>query len=132
SFVMADIPGLIEGAHTGKGLGIRFLRHVERTRLLVFVIDVAAGPPEEAYRILLAELEQYSAALAQKPRVVALNKIDLLPSRRVPELAFEPGVPVCALSALTGEGLREFVNLVASCLRRVMQEVPVRGGGSED
>src|SRR5205823_6721929 len=73
SFVMADIPGLIEGAHLGRGLGTRFLKHVERTRLLLYLIDVSdqlPGDPAEDYRVLMGELESFSAALAEKPMLL--------------------------------------------------------------
>jgi len=81
SFCMVDIPGLIEGAHEGKGLGLEFLRHIERCRVLCFIIDMASheAAPEDAYRQLISELEQYSSTLLERPRFVALNKVDLLP-----------------------------------------------------
>ncbi len=132
SFVMADIPGLIEGAHAGKGLGIQFLRHVERTRVLVMVIDAAAGEPAEAYRVLRSELAQYSPALAEKPHIVALNKIDLLPEGRIPDGNFAPGVPICAISALTGEGLQEFVRLVEKGLMCVLGRASTGADRGED
>ena len=83
SFVVADIPGLIEGAARGAGLGIQFLRHLQRTRLLVHVVEVAesgaAMPPEEAVRTIDSELRTYSDGLSARPRWLALNKLDLLP-----------------------------------------------------
>ncbi len=102
--VWADLPGLIEGAHEGRGLGDEFLKHVERTRIIVHVVDAAASSgkqPLEAYRVIRAELAAYSAELAEKPEVIALNKIDLLEATTEDEdadvedlqaLAFEVGV----------------------------------------
>lgn len=105
SFVMADLPGLIEGAHEGKGLGHRFLRHVERTSVLLLLLD-ASGEPAEAYGVLLGELRGYGQGLSEKRRLVVLNKIDLLDDAPQKLPAFG-GEPVLAISALTGEGLPE-------------------------
>ena len=79
SFVVADIPGIIEGAHEGKGLGLRFLQHVERTRVLAYLIPLDSDDPQAVYGRLRHEIEQYSEALAAKPHVVLLTKRDLLP-----------------------------------------------------
>jgi GTPase len=106
--VVADVPGLIEGASEGVGLGHEFLAHLERARLLVHVIDAAAGDPAEAFAAINHELEEYGAGLAERPQAVVLNKIDLLPDAPV----FEPDDPrvvrVFALSAATGEGVDVF------------------------
>jgi GTP-binding protein len=117
SVTVADIPGLIEGASRGKGLGIRFLKHIERTRMLLHLIDAAAPPPDppplEAYRSVRAELEQFDPVLLEKEHLVLLNKVDALPPERMAELdavreAFEQrGVACMAISALAGEGLEE-------------------------
>jgi len=107
-FVMADIPGLIEGAHRGAGLGDAFLRHVERTRLLVHMVDVCPldGDPAERYRAINRELRQYSAALAEKPQIVVANKMDLSDSRRrLDRFRRSIGGEVVAISAATREGL---------------------------
>ena len=117
SFVVADIPGLIEGAHQGAGLGLRFLRHVERTRVLVHLIDASdAADPRAAvarYHTLNHELGQYSAELLVKPQIVVLTKIDLLSRKAlIADLgtAFrEMGLLVHAISAVTGEGIQDLV-----------------------
>src|SRR3954452_14757150 len=106
--VVADVPGLIEGASEGVGLGHEFLAHLERARLLVHLIDAAAGDPAEAFAAINRELEEYGAGLAERPQVVVLNKLDLLPEPPV----FEPDDPrvvrVFALSAATGDGVERF------------------------
>ena len=124
-FVMADIPGLISGAHEGAGLGTRFLRHIERTRLLVHLIDIheaSAGDPLRPYHLIENELLQYSRKMELKPRVIALNKSDLLSE---PELGHqvvrsyqELGYPVVLLSALRGEGLDELLRILTQLLSR--------------
>ncbi len=113
SFVIADIPGLIEGAHKGKGLGHEFLRHIERTKVLAFVLDVSDfrdREPLEAFETLRGELKEYSPELLKKPQVVVLNKVDAAGDREFVEKLkreFEEkyNLPVFVISALTGEGL---------------------------
>ena len=111
SFVMADLPGIIEDAHTGKGLGLRFLRHIERTDVLLFVIPVTAKDLGAEYRQLLRELEAYEASLLKKPRLVALSKIDVLaPDERalLPDVvadAFPEGTELLPISAVAQIGL---------------------------
>jgi GTP-binding protein len=112
-FVMADIPGLIEGAHKGVGLGTRFLRHVERSRLLVHLIDLSTVPPEDLlgpYHTVNEELRQFSPALTQKAQVIALNKVDKAGSRAIADSlrnAIEPLNPdIWVISATEGEGLQ--------------------------
>ena len=130
SFVVADIPGLIEGAHAGVGLGHQFLRHVERARLLLYLLDVspfATAPPLEAFETLQRELELYNPDLARKPALVALNKIDALaPDERaavdsVRRTIEAQGYEVFALSAYTGEGLEA---LLARLAQRVAELPP--------
>ncbi|HAU36234.1 MAG TPA: GTPase ObgE, partial [Phycisphaerales bacterium] len=119
-FVMADIPGLIEGAHLGAGLGDEFLRHVERTRLLVHMLDICptAGDPVEDYRAIRRELEQYSPELAAKPEIVVANKMDLTDSREhLQRLRRELGVEVVAVSAVTGQGLEDLTERIWRRLR---------------
>lgn len=127
SFVVADVPGLIEGAADGAGLGHRFLRHLSRTRLLLHVLDIApvnpgADPVHEA-RAVAAELKKYDLALYRKPRWFVLNKIDLLPAderaQRVDQIRrrLRTKAPVFAISAATGEGCRELMWAVQRFLR---------------
>jgi GTP-binding protein len=106
--VVADVPGLIEGASEGVGLGHDFLAHLERARLLVHVIDAAAGDPAEQFRTIDRELSEYGAGLERRPQVVVLNKLDLLPEPPAFELADERIQRVFALSCATGAGVEEF------------------------
>jgi GTP-binding protein len=106
--VAADVPGLIEGASEGIGLGHDFLAHLERARLLVHVIDAAAGDPVEQFRTIDRELSEYGAGLEIRPQVVVLNKLDLLPDPPAFELADERIQRVFALSCATGAGVEEF------------------------
>ena len=107
SFVIADIPGIIEGAHEGKGLGLRFLRHIERNSVLLFMIPVDTPHSiSEEYRILLNELEQYNPELLDKSRVLALTKCDLTDEELIRELKKElPGIPSVFISSFTRKGL---------------------------
>ncbi|MFO7675791.1 MAG: GTPase ObgE [bacterium] len=102
-FTVADMPGIIEGAHEGRGLGLRFLRHIERTRMLVFVLDLAAGRPVEDYRLLCDEIRRYDEAILARPRVVALNKLDLVAA----EDGLEFDAPAVRISALHRTGVAE-------------------------
>jgi len=124
ALVVADIPGLIKGAAAGAGLGIRFLRHIERTRLLVHVIDVSddARDPLDALSVVEAELEAYNPGLLRRPRVIAANKIDLPHAAHLSALrAFcaERTIPLFPMSAVTGEGVEPLVRYLAAQLRRV-------------
>jgi GTP-binding protein len=108
SFTVADIPGLIEGAHMGKGLGIQFLRHIERTKVLVFLIDCLTEKPKHEYEILLNELESYDSLLLDKPRLIALTKIDTLDDdarKKLGKIKFEKKIPVYQISAVSREGI---------------------------
>lgn len=123
-FVIADIPGLIEGAHTGVGLGDAFLRHIERTRVLVHLVDIFPmdGTPEaaEAYGILRNELASYSPILAAKPQIIIANKMDLTGAQeKLHELREKlPGMEILAISAATGTGL----NGLSERLWQIIQE----------
>jgi GTP-binding protein len=110
TFVVADLPGLIEGASAGRGLGHQFLRHVERTRVLAFLLDATGETPAETLAMLERETAQYGATLAEKPRIVVLTKADLLPPGEHEGLTARLGLPQAKLlSAHTGEGLRELL-----------------------
>jgi GTPase len=111
SFVVADIPGLIEGAHMGKGLGIQFLRHIERTKVLVFLLEANRPDPKEDYKVLVKELQLFNKDLPSKPKLIALSKIDTVDAKtlgKLKKLKFR-GVPVLPISAVTGEGIKELV-----------------------
>ncbi len=119
-FVVADIPGLIEGASRGVGLGHQFLRHIERTRLLVFLLDVdsaAETGPAEALAILRRELKEFSPELASRDGLIALNKMDLYDAGSDPAAGLEAaGMPVFKISALTGRGVGDLVEAMAKKL----------------
>ncbi len=119
-FVVADLPGLIEGAHAGAGLGDRFLRHVERTRLLIHLLNGASPDPLGDWQAINQELELFSPALARKPQIVVLNKMDLPEARaawpRVEQTMKEQGQEAFAISAVTGEGVPLLMRRVAGRL----------------
>jgi GTP-binding protein len=127
SFVIADIPGLIEGAHQGHGLGTRFLRHIERTRVLVHLVDVSetGRDPVHDLKVIARELEQFSPALALKPMTVAAAKIDILADaerlERVRASCQHSGLPFFSISALTGEGVATLVRHLADRLRELRE-----------
>lgn len=119
SFVVADIPGIIEGASSGKGLGIQFLKHIERTRILLFMIDTTNLPPDgknllKEYKILLNELESYEANLMDKPRIVCFTKIDAISEELKKKLkkARTGGIDKIQISSITGENLQELKDLL--------------------
>ncbi len=113
SFVVADIPGIIEGAHAGKGLGLRFLQHVERTRVLAFLVPLDAPDPQRVYAELRREVGLYSAALRATPHVVLLTKQDLLPlGAEVPTIATPEAAAVLAVSSVAGTGLDDLKELL--------------------
>ncbi|HEU5459383.1 MAG TPA: GTPase ObgE [Pyrinomonadaceae bacterium] len=129
TFVIADIPGLIEGAHTGAGLGDRFLRHIERTKLLLHLVDVSSASGREAasdYETVNRELASYNQDLAARPQFVIATKIDALdePERleSLKKNALDDGKPFFAISSATGEGVRELINAVAAKLEELNTE----------
>ncbi len=121
TFVVADIPGLIEGAHEGHGLGDQFLRHVERCSVLVHLVDLSANEtPEQDAETIARELELYSPLLAQKPRIIVGSKLDSeVPgnSEKLREYAQKHGYPYHAISAVVGDGVRELVRMLARFVR---------------
>jgi GTP-binding protein len=113
SFVVADIPGLIEGAHEGKGLGIQFIRHIERTKVLVFLIESISEDPKKDYQILLNELVSFNSAIAKKKKIIALTKIDIADEehrKKLKKIKFGRGVVTMPISAVAGEGIRELLD----------------------
>jgi len=126
SLVLADIPGLIEGAHSGKGLGHEFLRHIERTRALVYMLDAAAGDYDRALHDLRREVSLHDAGLARRPGIVIVNKVDLLTKADLAALRREGfAMPV---SAVTGYGLGEFVEALFDLMDRASKEEDDGGG----
>jgi len=126
SFVVADIPGLIEGAHAGAGMGHAFLRHIERTRVLVHLVEpqpADGSKPLENYRAIRGELEQYHQTLADRPEILVVSKADLPAAVRVRDaLAEAVGHDVLAISAVTGEGLDHLLRHIMQVLDHVSAE----------
>ena len=126
-FVVADIPGLIEGAHKGIGLGIKFLRHIERTRILIHMIDISTidlDNPLRTYNIITQELALYNSKLAQKPQIIVLNKIDLPDIGKAAEI-FQSAVKdrkIGLISALTGKGVEELKRQIVHVLNKSYEE----------
>ncbi len=113
SFIVADIPGIIEGAHEGKGLGLRFLQHVERTRILAVLVPLDSPDPQATYDLLRREAASYSKALASKPHVVVLTKSDLAtPHAARPTLRTQAGAPVVTISAVARQGIPELLEVL--------------------
>jgi len=115
SFVVADMPGLIEGAHQGKGLGIQFLRHIERTRVIVLLIDCTTQDARQEYDVLVNELESFSASMLKKPQIVAISKMDLANdtlAKSLRRVSFKRGIPKVYISAVTGEGIEKLLDLL--------------------
>jgi GTP-binding protein len=126
--VLADIPGLIEGAHEGVGIGDRFLGHVERTRVLLHLVSAQEDSPGKAYKTVRAELEAYGKGLAEKPEIVALSQVDTLDAearkKKVQSLRRAAGRAPLLLSAVSGEG-------VETALRALMSEIEAAQESSE-
>ncbi len=113
SFVMADIPGIIEGAHTGKGIGLRFLRHIERNSILLFLIPADSENHHKEYDILLNELKEYNPELLDKSRIVAISKSDMLDGELKREISATLGeLPHLYFSSVSGEGIIELKDLI--------------------
>ena len=126
TFVVADLPGLIEGAHTGAGLGIRFLRHIERTRLIAHLIDTSDASdrdPVSDFEIISGELAAFSEKLSAKPMIVVATKLDATTDRerleKLREFCAERGIEFHAISAASGEGVKELVRAMADALDRL-------------
>ena len=126
TFVVADIPGIIEGAHEGAGLGIQFLKHIERTKLLIHLLDlspVTGRDPVEDYETLNRELKAYSRELSKKPQIVAPNKIDITESRikleEIKKYFDKKRIKIYPISSATGEGLKELVRETGKKLEKM-------------
>ncbi len=128
SFVMADIPGLIEGAHTGAGLGHEFLRHIERTRMIIHLLDGASADPLADHESINEELALFDPELARKPQLVVLNKMDLPQAQAlwpsVEKAMKARGQRAMSISAVTGEGVKEMLRSVAEMLASLPKEEP--------
>ncbi len=122
SFTVADIPGIIEGAHEGKGLGLKFLRHIERTKVLVYLIDITSENYEADYKVLHNELKSYSKRLAQKPAMLVLSKSDLVEESEVNKLLKKKlkklDKRIHIISAATGSGVDEFLDLTWEMIQK--------------
>ena len=129
TFVVADIPGIIEGAHVGKGLGLKFLKHVERTRVLAYLVPLDSEEPQAGYAKLRNEVALYSAALAAKPHVVVLTKRDLLAADdEMPVVEAPDALKVVTISSAAGQGLEELKEM----LWKIVQDVRVLEGDVEE
>ncbi len=129
SFVIADIPGIIEGASNGVGLGIQFLRHVERTRLLLHFLDVSGSEgrnPVEDFKIINKELKNYSEKLAQRKQIIVANKIDIMQNdklyKEVEKLAKENELEIFKISAATGDGIKDLMKRISELLKQLPKE----------
>ncbi|MGB9147405.1 MAG: GTPase, partial [Acidobacteriaceae bacterium] len=129
SFVVADIPGLIEGAHLGAGLGTQFLRHIERTRLLVHLVDVSVGSgradPVEDFRVILGELKSFGHGLDEKPMIVVASKADVANPAKLKKLetmAKRKKLPFYAISAVTGLGVEKLKYGIGERVRELRKE----------
>ncbi len=130
SFIVADIPGLIEGAHTGHGLGVNFLKHIERTKVLVHILDVSpysGRDPVNDYAVVMKEIEAFKSGMSNRPQLLVANKTDLLGEDKtrlaaVKKLAAEEGLPLFVISAIKKEGLPKLVAAMAETIARIKDE----------
>ena len=119
SFIMADIPGIIEGAHEGRGLGLRFLKHIERNSLLLFLVPADSKDIKQEYQILLNELKSYNPELLDKPKLLAISKSDMLDEELKNEIRRDlPAIPHIFMSSITGEGLMKLKDMIWKELNR--------------
>lgn len=122
SFVMADIPGLIEGAHQGKGLGLQFLRHIERTRLLVYLLDPTEQNPGDVFNVLSHEIREYSSLLFQKPYLIVFTKTDIWEEDYKNLFGSKFKQEIFSISAVSGEGLPEIKWKIWNTLQNLVKE----------
>ncbi len=120
SFVMADIPGLIEGAHQGKGLGFRFLRHLERTKILIYMIEAIDEDPTKTFNMLENELHQHLEEFKGRPKLILFTKSDLV--EELPQIDID-GVQIHSISSVTGDGLKEFVDKIVRILEDRIEKI---------
>ncbi len=133
SCIIADIPGLIEGAHEGVGLGFTFLRHIERTRVLLHILDASSENPIEDFEVVEKELKAYKKELVERTTLLVLNKIDIAEEEDVTALTAElekRGHQVCKLSGLTGDGIEELKERIADILDELNNPVAEDGDDS--
>ncbi len=124
SFVMADIPGIIEGAHEGKGIGLRFLRHIERNSVLLFMVSAEEKNVSKGYEILLNELKMYNPELLVKDRILAVTKCDIIDSRKAAriEASLPPDIPHVMISSVSGTGLDTLKDVLWKALQKPSDE----------
>ncbi|MBN2542693.1 GTPase ObgE [bacterium] len=120
-FIIADIPGLIEGAHDGKGLGFEFLRHISRTKILLFIIDVSKEDPEEDYRTLAKEIKLYDESLVDKKSIIVFNKIDIVQDYEDKGFKIK-GIDNFFISAVTGKGVENVIKKIWEILSRLRSD----------
>jgi GTP-binding protein len=112
---------LIEGAHEGKGLGLQFLKHIQRTKLLLYLLDASSPDLKDDFRALRNEIKLFDYKLYERPGVVAINKIDLLPEGKIKKFNNDQN-HVCYISALTGQGLKDLLKIIRSELEKQEKE----------
>ncbi len=121
SFTVADIPGIIEGAHEGKGLGLKFLQHIERTKILLFLIDITSNDYIRDYNMLLSELGSYSKELVKKKKLISLSKADLVEEKEIKKIRIQKiknaDSPLILFSAATGAGIKELIDYLWKALK---------------
>ena len=117
NFILADIPGLIQDAHKGKGLGLEFLRHIQRTKVLVFLLDVTSPDLRVQFKAMKKEMRLFDPGLLKKKAILALNKVDLLTNKRF-KIDLNSKLPRCRISALTGEGIEDLLRLLDKEFKR--------------
>lgn len=129
SFVIADIPGIIEGASEGVGLGIQFLRHIERTRLLLHFIDVSGGEgrnPKEDFYVIQEELKRYNEKLSKRKQIIVANKIEVMQDeslyKELEEVAIKEGMEIFKISAISRKGIVELIEYVSKALKEIPKE----------
>jgi GTPase len=130
SYIVADIPGIIEGAHEGRGLGFRFLQHVERTRVLAFLVPLDDEHPQATYDRLREEVRKYSEELAGKRHLVLLTKRDLLGDRPLPEIQASEALRVLSISSATGEGVNELKEQLWKVVEEAKSEASAEPGAA--